>query len=126
MVSADRRRLKQVLVNLLSNAVKYNRDGGDISIAVDENGSDSVTISVVDTGPGIPADKLDQLFKPFDRLGIEGGTIAGTGIGLTITRRLVEMMDGQIRVASTEGEGSTFSVTLPLATSGSQGHIPNA
>ncbi|MCG5516701.1 MULTISPECIES: ATP-binding protein [unclassified Ectothiorhodospira] len=111
---ADRMRLKQVMINLLSNAIKYNRDGGDVRLDIrgDEK-ADWLRISVTDTGKGIPPDKLDQLFQPFTRL--EGCTegVEGTGIGLAISRRLIEVMGGEIGVDSQPGEGSTFWVRLP-------------
>ena len=114
VVRADRTRLKQVLLNLLSNAIKYNRDGGSVQIDIRPAGGDHLRIEVCDTGQGIPADKLTQLFQPFNRLDAENSEIEGTGIGLTITRRLVEMMGGAIDVQSTVGVGSTFWIELPL------------
>ena len=116
VVRADRTRLKQVLLNLLSNAIKYNRDGGSVRIDVRPQGSDRLRIEVSDTGHGIPADKLAQLFQPFNRLDAENSEIEGTGIGLIITRRLVEMMGGAVDVQSTVGVGSTFWIDLPLDT----------
>ena len=112
-VRADRIRLKQVLVNLLSNGIKYNRDGGQVSVSVTPGETGFWRISVRDTGRGIPAERMNELFQPFNRLGAEGGTIEGTGIGLVITRRLVEMMDGRVGVESRLGEGSTFWIELP-------------
>ncbi|HEV8488755.1 MAG TPA: ATP-binding protein, partial [Candidatus Limnocylindrales bacterium] len=111
-VLADRQRLKQVLLNLLSNAVKYNRQGGRVWIECREISPGRVRIDVTDTGFGIPPDKLDRLFTPFDRLGAEQTGVEGTGIGLTLTRRLVEEMGGSLTVQSTVDEGSTFSVEL--------------
>ncbi len=113
-VRADRMRLKQVLLNLLSNAMKYNRDGGTVSLEVQRVGEDRLCIQVADSGKGIPADKLVTLFEPFNRAGAETGGIEGTGIGLTITRRLVEMMGGSVDVESEVGVGSTFWIELPL------------
>ena len=112
MVEADATRLKQVFLNLLSNAVKYNREGGRIGIdnVLDNRGL--VSINITDTGPGIAADKIDELFEPFNRLGAERGETEGTGIGLVITRQLVELMRGEFRFDSTPGEGSTFTVQL--------------
>ncbi|MGH2699042.1 MAG: PAS domain-containing sensor histidine kinase, partial [Actinomycetota bacterium] len=110
-VMADRQRVKQVLLNLLSNAIKYNRSGGSVSLRMLGAG-DRVTVSVADTGMGIPRNKMEALFKPFDRLGAERTEIEGTGLGLALSRRLVEAMDGRITVASIPGEGSTFSVQL--------------
>jgi signal transduction histidine kinase/ActR/RegA family two-component response regulator len=111
-VLADRQRLKQVLLNLLSNAVKYNRQGGRVWIECREPSPGRLRIDVTDTGFGIPPDKLDRLFTPFDRLGAEQSGVEGTGIGLTLTRRLVEEMGGSLAVESVLGEGSTFSVEL--------------
>ncbi|MGE5337278.1 MAG: PAS domain-containing protein [Gemmatimonadota bacterium] len=112
-VRADPTRLKQVLLNLLSNAVKYNRDGGRIDIAIGRAGHEA-QISVRDTGHGMSEEQLAQLFQPFNRLGFETSSIEGSGIGLTITRRLVELMGGRIEVSSRSGEGSEFRVRLPV------------
>jgi signal transduction histidine kinase/ActR/RegA family two-component response regulator len=114
LVRADRTRLKQVLLNLLSNAIKYNRDGGEVRVEVHAADQGQMRISVVDTGEGIPADRMEELFQPFNRLGAEASKTEGTGIGLTITRRLVEMMGGCIGVDSRMGVGSRFWVELPL------------
>jgi len=114
MVRADRMRLKQVLLNLLANAIKYNRDGGSVRLDVRPEGVERLRIRVTDTGPGIPAARMAELFQPFSRLDAEGSDIEGTGIGLTITRRIVEMMGGSVGVESEVGVGSTFWVELPL------------
>jgi signal transduction histidine kinase/ActR/RegA family two-component response regulator len=113
-VMADRTRLKQVLLNLLSNAVKYNRDGGQVAVSCRRSGA-MLRIGVRDTGAGLHPEQLRQLFQPFNRLGQEGGTQEGTGIGLVVTKRLVELMGGSIGVDSTPGQGSEFWVELPLA-----------
>jgi PAS domain S-box-containing protein len=119
VVFSDRARLKQVLLNLLSNATKYNREGGSIrfGIAPPEDGvaAGYARLLVQDTGMGIPPEKMRELFQPFNRLGAEASTIEGTGIGLTITHRLVELLGGEIGVASTVGVGSTFWVEIPLS-----------
>ncbi|HEV3462704.1 MAG TPA: PAS domain S-box protein, partial [Actinomycetota bacterium] len=94
MVQADRQRLKQVLLNLASNAVKYNRHGGTIRVAYQATPEGRVRIAVQDTGPGLSADKLARLFSPFDRLGAEETEVEGTGMGLTLSRGLVEAMGG--------------------------------
>ena len=114
MVEADAIRLKQVFLNLLSNAVKYNRENGKISIdfTLDEQGL--ARISIADTGSGISPDRLGELFKPFNRLGAEFSAIEGTGIGLVITKRLVELMHGKLEVDSRPGEGSTFTVQFQV------------
>jgi PAS domain S-box-containing protein len=113
-VLSDRTRLKQVLLNLLSNAIKYNREGGTVVIEAQNTGADKVRISVTDTGLGIPSEKLAELFQPFNRLNAENSGIEGTGIGLTITKRIVEMMGGTIGVESKVGAGSTFWIELQL------------
>jgi PAS domain S-box-containing protein len=117
MISADRVRLKQVFINLLSNAVKYNRQGGRITISqnVDKNNG-MVRISIRDTGAGIATDMLTQMFVPFNRLGAENTAIEGTGIGLVVTKRLVDMMGGHLEVDSKLAVGSTFTVVLPCST----------
>lgn len=109
---ADERRLQQVLQNLLSNAVKYNDQGGSVRVDCKLVKDGLLRISVIDTGPGISKQQMGNLFKPFERLGAEHSGIEGTGIGLTVTKRLIEMMGGTIGVHSTEGEGATFFVEL--------------
>jgi signal transduction histidine kinase/ActR/RegA family two-component response regulator len=115
MVLADRTRLKQVLLNLLSNAVKYNREGGAVMLACAPGAPGRIRLSVQDTGLGLRQDQLDVLFQPFNRLGQENGTQEGTGIGLVVTRRLVELMGGEIGVSSSPGVGSVFSIELDAA-----------
>ncbi len=115
-VVADYGRLKQVLLNLVSNAIKYNRPDGVVRVAAAAQG-DLIRIEVSDTGPGIPPDKLDDLFQPFNRLGIESADVEGTGIGLALSKRMVEAMGGAIGVQSGVGVGSTFWMTLPAAPS---------
>jgi CheY-like chemotaxis protein len=111
-VVADRQRLQQVLLNLLANAVKFNRDDGEVRVTVDAPGAGRLRILVQDTGPGIPAEKMKRLFIPFDRLDAEQTTIEGTGLGLALSRRLVETMGGCLDVTSAVGQGSVFSVEL--------------
>jgi signal transduction histidine kinase len=115
-VMADRRRLKQVLTNLLSNAVKYNRRGGTITLSCREMRDRRCRIEVADTGFGIASENLHRLFVPFDRIGAEQDTaVEGTGLGLVLSRRLLEAMDGTLGVESVVGSGSTFWVELPPA-----------
>jgi signal transduction histidine kinase/CheY-like chemotaxis protein len=115
-VKAERTRLKQVLINLLSNAIKYNKMGGTVVVECALSTSDRIRISVKDTGDGLAPDKLTQLFQPFNRLGQEAGSEEGTGIGLVVSKRLVELMDGVIGVESAVGEGSVFWIELSLTT----------
>jgi CheY-like chemotaxis protein len=107
-VSADRTRLKQIIINLLSNAIKYNRENGTVEVQYSESSPDRTRISIKDSGTGLSADQLANLFQPFNRLGQEGGTEQGTGIGLVVAKRLVELMGGIIGVESTVGAGSVF------------------
>ncbi len=108
-VSADRTRLKQVIINLLSNAIKYNKELGTVVVACLTSAPDRTRISVTDTGKGLTPEKLAQLYQPFNRLGQEAvGGVAGTGIGLVVTKRLVELMGGGLGVESTLGAGSVF------------------
>lgn len=112
-VRADRTRLKQALLNLLSNAIKYNRESGRVVVETRTSDGDRVQVRVRDTGPGIPPERQGDLFQPFNRLGAEHSEIEGTGIGLTLTRRIVEMMGGRVEVESRPGAGSTFWLELP-------------
>ncbi len=111
MVRADRTRLKQVILNLLSNAVKYNRVNGTVEVYCTVSAG-SVRISVRDTGAGISTELQQQLFQPFNRLGQERGEVEGTGIGLVITRRLIELMGGALGFDSRAGTGSTFWIDM--------------
>ena len=114
-VDADRTRLKQVLINLLSNAIKYNQPNGTVVVDCTRNTPERVRVSVADTGAGLPPEMLQQLFQPFNRLGQERSTEEGTGIGLVMSKRLVEMMGGIIGVDSTVGLGSVFWFELNSA-----------
>jgi PAS domain S-box-containing protein len=109
-IHADRTRVKQVMINLLSNAIKYNGSGGSVIVQCVVSGKDRVRISVKDTGAGLSADQLAQLFQPFNRLGQEDGVEEGTGIGLVVTKQLVELMGGLIGVESAVGVGTVFWV----------------
>ena len=113
-ILADRTRIKQVLLNLLSNAIKYNRPQGTVSIS-GKLGGNIVSLLVKDSGIGISEKQIDKLFIPFTRLGQDKSGIEGTGIGMTITKQLVELMKGSLKVESEVGIGSTFIVNLPLA-----------
>ena len=108
-VHADRTRVKQVMINLLSNAIKYNQSGGSVQVKCSQRG-DRVRVSVTDTGAGLDAKQMAQLFQPFNRLGQENSQEEGTGIGLVVTKQLVELMKGKIGVDSTVGVGTTFWV----------------
>ncbi len=114
-VRADRTRLKQVLVNLLSNAIKYNTVEGSVEVSCDAGTQGWVRVSFRDTGQGLSAEHLAQLFQPFNRLGQEAGAEEGTGIGLVVSKRLVELMGGLIGVHSTVGVGSVFWIELLAA-----------
>jgi len=115
-IAADRTRLKQVLINLLSNAVKYNQAGGTVVVDCVGSTADRTRINVRDTGAGLPAEKLAQLFQPFNRLGQERGAEQGTGIGLVMSKRLIDLMGGVLGVESTVGVGSVFWCELGTAT----------
>jgi len=114
-VHADRTRLKQVLINLLSNAVKYNREHGAVTVDCSTLGDGRVHITVQDTGAGLNAHQLEEIFQPFNRLGQETQGEEGTGIGLVLTKRIAEAMLGAISVSSLPGIGSTFQIELGIA-----------
>jgi PAS domain S-box-containing protein len=112
---ADHLRVRQVLVNLLGNAIKYNRRGGQATLRWLADADGDVRIEVHDTGPGLTAEQRAHLFEPFNRLGAERSPVQGTGIGLVVTQRLVQLMGGRIEVESRPGTGSCFAVVLPRA-----------
>jgi signal transduction histidine kinase len=111
-VRADQRRLRQVLINLITNAIRYNNPAGRVQVSV-EQGRETQTIRITDTGPGIRADLLDRLFVPFDRLGAEAGPEQGAGLGLPLARGLTEAMGGQLTLDCGRGAGTTAAVSLP-------------
>jgi signal transduction histidine kinase/CheY-like chemotaxis protein len=115
-IKADRTRVKQVLINLLFNAIKYNKPQGSVTVEYTLRPKDVIRICVRDTGAGLTPEQLAQLFQPFNRLGKETGAEEGTGIGLIVTKKLVEMMGGAIGVESVAGEGSVFWIEMDLAT----------
>jgi signal transduction histidine kinase len=116
---ADRTRLRQVLLNLLSNAIKYNQAGGSVDVLIaparPAEGKAWLSITVQDTGVGIDPADMPHLFEPFNRLAQTRGTVEGTGIGLSVTRALVTLMQGSIQASSRHGLGSSFHILLPRA-----------
>ncbi|NQU57786.1 MAG: PAS domain-containing sensor histidine kinase [Rhodospirillales bacterium] len=118
-VLADRTKLKQVLLNLFTNAIKYNTEGGKVLLCCEEGASGMTIITIEDTGLGIPLSLQLHLFEAFNRLGFDDTNIKGTGIGLTISKHLMERMDGRIDFESTEGKGSKFWVEIPCASDNS-------
>jgi CheY-like chemotaxis protein/anti-sigma regulatory factor (Ser/Thr protein kinase) len=113
-VQADRTRFKQILINFGSNAIKYGKPGGTVSVRAQDVDEDRLRLLVKDDGIGIPLEKQDRIFQPFQRAGQEAGPIEGTGIGLSITKRLAELMNGSVGFRSTPDVGSEFWVELPL------------
>jgi PAS domain S-box-containing protein len=114
-VLADRPRFKQVLLNLVGNAVKYNRTGGTVTVSCSSPADGVARVHVVDTGQGIAPEKMELLFQPFERLGAEFSSVEGTGLGLAVSKGLVEAMGGRLSVESTIGEGTAFWIDLPRA-----------
>jgi signal transduction histidine kinase/CheY-like chemotaxis protein len=124
-VYADRQRLKQVLLNLLSNAIKYNRSGGRVNVTF-AVGEDRLQTVVADTGVGLEHHQLEKLFAPFERLGAEQSGIEGTGLGLALSKGLIEAMGGSIAVESEPGTGTAFTIEFPVAQHPGAGHEPEA
>jgi PAS domain S-box-containing protein len=114
-VLADQQRFKQVLLNLLTNAVKYTPMSGSVTVSCYTDGEKKVRIFVTDTGSGLPQEKVDRLFMPFERLGAEQSNVEGTGLGLALSQRLMQAMGGSIGIKSKVGEGSTFWLEFPWA-----------
>ena len=117
-VLADNTRFKQVLLNLLSNAIKYNKESGSVTVSCEKRQHGMYRVSIEDTGRGIEPENMDKLFQPFNRLGEQQGKTEGTGIGLVITRKLIELMGGSISVESDYGHGSVFTIDIPVAEAG--------
>jgi PAS domain S-box-containing protein len=115
-VRVDDLRFKQAVLNLLSNAIKYNHPGGEVLLECVNNDNGNLHLSVSDTGNGIPEAMRDKVFEPFDRLGAESSDVPGTGIGLTVTKQLIEGMAGHVGFESTVGKGTTFWIDLPTVT----------
>jgi signal transduction histidine kinase len=120
VIRIDGLRFQQALLNLLSNAVKYNRNGGQVVLECNSGENGILRISVTDTGPGIADDMRDKVFEPFERLGAESSNVPGTGIGLSITKQLVEAMRGTVGFDSTVGEGTTFWIDMPVVQADTQ------
>jgi signal transduction histidine kinase len=120
----DGTRLSQVLMNLLSNAIKYNRRGGSVTVTLSAVDRDWVEIGVTDTGRGFTAEQLRDLYQPFNRLGADREATDGTGIGLVISKRLIEMMGGQLELVTKEGAGAQFTLRLPRAPHPEEKQVP--
>ena len=119
-VLADRTRLNQVLLNLCTNAVKYNRLQGRVDITSEKRGGEWVRLTVADTGQGIPQARHGEVFEPFNRLGRETSAIEGTGVGLSLSRRLMQLMGGSLDFSSRPGEGSRFWIDIPVYVASSE------
>jgi PAS domain S-box-containing protein len=112
-INVDQTRFKQILINLLTNAIKYNTKNGTVTIKCELKNNDIIRFKVIDTGFGIAKTEQAKIFSPFNRLGYEGGEIEGTGIGLSITKKLIELMNGEINFESTVNKGSCFWIDFP-------------
>lgn len=115
-VCADTTRLTQILINLGTNAIKYNRPGGQVNIVCEQLNKEWVRVVVADTGRGIPIERQKEMFEPFNRLGLEASTIEGTGVGLALSRKLIQLMGGRIDFVSSPEEGSRFWIDIPVFT----------
>ena len=124
-VYADRQRLKQVVLNLMSNALKFTPDGSTVSVSCERPREGYLRILIADSGPGIAPDKVDRLFKPFERLDADQSGIEGTGIGLALSKALIQAMDGAIGLLTEQEEGATFWVELPLDPSAEAVDLPS-
>lgn len=113
-IQADRQRLKQILLNLLSNAIKFNKPNGAVVLSYEQQANRRLRIQVMDTGPGIDPEGLSKIFMPFERLDADRNAVGGTGLGLALSKRMVEAMGGSIGVESTLGVGSRFFIELPI------------
>ncbi|MDP3359191.1 MAG: PAS domain S-box protein [Lutibacter sp.] len=122
-VKADNQKLKQVLLNLINNAIKYNIKDGLVTIAAENAKNEKVRISITDTGKGIAQEELSKLFTPFQRIGKEISAVEGTGLGLAVSKKLTEAMDGTIGIESEVGKGSTFWIELPRSISQIESHL---
>ena len=116
IISTDKQRLKQVIINILSNAIKYNKTDGNIKITFDNKTENYINIYIKDTGIGISKDKLQNIYKPFDRLGAEKSDIEGSGLGLALTKRLINKLNGKIDISSVENESTTVKLSILMAT----------
>ncbi len=116
-INADEAKFRQIILNILSNAIKYNSRRGRITIFISLNQNKKVKIAITDTGQGIAPQNMDKIFTPFDRLGTESTIVPGTGLGLTISKKLVNLMNGEIDVTSQEGVGTTFTLLFPAVES---------
>lgn len=114
-IYADKTRITQVLINLLNNAVKYNKPDGEVTINAEKLSNQMIKISISDTGAGIKEEGLELIFEPFERYEYSHSTIEGSGVGLTVSKKLIEVMKGKIGVESRYGEGSTFWIVIPQA-----------
>jgi PAS domain S-box-containing protein len=125
LVAADRTRLNQIVMNFATNAIKYNRPGGKVGLHLSVVDANHVRLAVSDTGCGIPKDKQDKLFQAFQRAGQEAGVIEGTGVGLFVAKRLVQLMHGEVGFRSVLGEGSEFWVDIPIASPDDRSRLPD-